>query len=324
MKRLIYLGSFLVLLASLAVSASDARPGEIKKVEVFPAEGEVRVEITLSTIVTPSVETAQHPDRLVVKLPGTASEPQQKRIAVQQYGVKTVRFGLNHPNPPETHLVVDLDEERPYQVTTQGTKIILLIQPSLRAQARQRNAPAAAASKPLISSLGRGKSADDATLNSQTNAQGALLTPPPSGPAIQFPQPNSADSSGTAGARAAAQPPSARRPNRAGLQEGTVFPSSSAPGAGEVPPVVNAPQAKGLDTGVAQDRANAKAEAPAKPQPLPEPPRASSNASPESATSIRTEYGRFPPPALRAECCRDVRQELSRRSRIGSSCCRSC
>ena len=297
MKRLIHLGSLLVLLASLPVSATDASPGELRKVEVFSAGGEVLVKITLSAAVVPSVETAQNPERLVLRLPGTACGPQQKRIAVQQYGVKTVRFGLNHPNPPETHLVVDWDEEHPYKVTTEGTKIILLIQPSLREQARQRNVPPGAASKPLISSLGRGKSADDTTLNSPRDAEGALLTPPPSGPPIQFPQANAADLSSTASTPAAAESPSARHPNRASLQEGTVFPSEGSPGAGEVPPVANAPQPKGLDTGVAQGLANAKAEAPAQSQPLPEQPKVFANASPESATSVRQDTVASLPPS---------------------------
>ena len=284
MKRLIYLGSLLVLLASLPVSAADANPGDVRKVEVFPAGGEVRVEITLNAPVVPAVETAQHPERLVVKLPGVASEPQQKRIAVQQYGVKTVRFGLNHPNPPETHLVVDLDEEHPYKVTTEGSKIILLIQPSLRAQAHQRNAPAAAASKPLISSLGREKSDDSSLTNSQSNTDGVLLTPPPSGPPIQFPHGQS-DASSTDTSRASSEPPSARHPNRASLQEGTVFPGAGSPGAGEVPPVATEPQPSASQI---QKAANAKLEAaPVQLQPVPEEPKRSASVSPEPATAVR-------------------------------------
>jgi len=193
MKRLIYLGSLLVLLASLPVLATDAGQGELQKVEVFPDGGEVRVEITLSTAVVPSVETAHDPERLVVKLPGTTSDRQQRRITVQHYGVRTVRFGLNHPNPPETHLILDWNEEHPYQMTTEGTKIILVIQPSLHKAARQ-SASAAAESKRLPGSREREKSRDG-TLNNQADAQGARLTPPSASPPAQSPQGNSADSS---------------------------------------------------------------------------------------------------------------------------------
>jgi AMIN domain len=294
MKRLTYLGSLLILLASLSVSATDASPGEIRKLEVFPAGGEVRVEITLSAAVVPSVETAHDPERLVVKLPGTASHPQQKRIAVRQYGVRTVRFGLNQLNPPETRLIVDLDEEHPYKMTTEGTRIVLLIQPSVHAAAPQRNTPAGAASKPLFSSVGSGKWGDG-TFSSQTNAPDTRLTPPAPSSPIQFPQGNSADSSSAATARASTEPPSARHPNRASLQEGTVFPSAGSPGTGQVPPVAGALQPSSLYT---QNSAHAKVEqASAQPQSFPQEPTLSTNVAPEPAASVRLDAVASLPPA---------------------------
>ncbi|MBZ5654258.1 MAG: AMIN domain-containing protein [Acidobacteriia bacterium] len=296
MKRLIYLWGLLVLLASLSVSASDVKPGEVRKVEVFPAGGEVRVEITLSAPIAASVETAQHPDRLVVKLPGTTSDVRQKRVPVGQYGVQRVRFGLHDPNPPETDLVVDLDEEHPYKMTTEGSKIILLIQPSMRAEARQRNAPAGAASRPLINPLGRGNTGETTgTLNSQMDAEGNLLTPPSSGPPIQFPQANSEDSSSAANARALSEPPSGNHPNRGSLQEGTVFPGTGYPGTGQVPPTQGAAQPGGLDT---QSSANAKVgQASAQKQPFPQEPKLPTNASPEPAASVRQDTVSSLPPA---------------------------
>jgi hypothetical protein len=248
MKRSLQLVLLLLPLASMPAMAGDAHVGEVKKVEVFPSPDEVRVEITLSAAAVPSVETAQQPDRLVVKLPGTISAAQQKRIAVQQMGVRTVRYGLNQANPPETHLVVDLDEEHPYTVTTDGVKITLFIQPSLRAEARKRVAPAAAASKPLINSLGRGSQPDAEALNTQKNSSaGTLLTPPPSGPPIQFPSATKDSSADTTNTASAGQP-SARHPNYGGLQQGTVFPGAGTPGTGEVPPVrpTTAEQAENL------------------------------------------------------------------------------
>src|ERR1700724_134490 len=155
MKRWIYLGWRLVCSAWLPARAADPRSGEVRKVEVFPAHGEVRVEVTLSAPVVPSVEVAQHPDRLVLKLPGTVSDAQQKRILVRQLGVRSVRFGLNHPNPPEAHLVVDLDQEHPYKILTNGTKIILVVETPRSVSAERRTGPAAAASGPLLGYPGR-------------------------------------------------------------------------------------------------------------------------------------------------------------------------
>jgi hypothetical protein len=177
MKRWIYLGSVLFLSAMAPARAADAGPGEVRKVEVFPANGEVRVEVTLSAPVAPSVEVAQHPDRLVLKLPGTVSGAQQKRILVRQLGVRSVRFGLNHPNPPETHLVVDLDQEHPYKILTNGTKIILVVETPLSVSAQQRAGPAAAASRPLIGYLGRRQDSVTGNSGSSSVSEGSGSNP---------------------------------------------------------------------------------------------------------------------------------------------------
>ncbi len=287
MTRLLQSGLLLLLLASLPLCAADASAGEVKKVEVFPSANEVRIEITLSAASVPAVEAAQHPDRLVVKLPSTTSDAHQKRIAVQQLGVRTVRYGLNQSNPPETHLVVDLDEEHPYRVTTEGVKITVFIQPSLREEARKRNAPAAAASRPLINSLGRGSQSDTGAPNGQSGSQGTLLTPPPSGPPIQFPSGGAQDNSANAATTASANEPSARHPNRASLQEGTVFPSAGTPGTGDVPPVSGTPQPGTLSSASAQPVAQASASpTPVAPPPVSSEPNATSQSNPASGTSV--------------------------------------
>jgi hypothetical protein len=177
MKRWIYLGSLLVLSAMPPARAADPRPGEVRKVEVFPANGEVRVEVTLSAPVAPSVEVAHRPDRLVLKLPGTVSDARQKRILVRQLGVRSVRFGLNHPNPPETHLVVDLDQEHPYKILTNGTKIILVVETPLSVSAQRRTGPAAAASRPLIGYLGRRQDSGSGNIASSSVSQGSGSNP---------------------------------------------------------------------------------------------------------------------------------------------------
>ena len=136
MKRLIHLGLLLILGAMLSAQTNELGPAAVRKVEIVPVNGEIHVEVTLSAVVTPSVEVAQHPDRLVLKLPGTLSETQQKRIAVGQLGVRVVRFGLNQTTPPETHLVVDLDSQHSYKILTDGKKIILVVEAPLSLAAR--------------------------------------------------------------------------------------------------------------------------------------------------------------------------------------------
>jgi len=243
MKRRIYLGSFLVVLAA-PLLAADTAPREVRKVEVVPANGDVRVEITLSSPVAPSVEIARNPDRIILKFPATASPPKQTRISFNRLGVRSVRYGLNASDPPETHLVVDLDQERTYKVLAGDIRIVLIIAGPPNAAARRRASPAGAASRPLISSLGRRPKSSDGQATNPNDRDLVLLTPPPSGPPIQFPP---APNDGSSSQSASASTPSAAHPNRGSLQEGTVFPNEGLPGAGVVPPVSESPRSSGSD-----------------------------------------------------------------------------
>lgn len=258
MKRLIYLGALLVG-AMLSAQTTEPGPGVVRKVEVLPGNGEIRVEITLSAAVTPSVEVVQHPDRLVLRLPGTISDSQQKRIAVRQLGVRSVRFGLNRVAPPETHLVVDLDHEHAYRVLTDSTKITLVVATDLSVDAGRRTAPVAAASRPLISSLGL-RTDSGAQTGSPSNQDSVLLTPPPSGPPIQFP--SSAPEYSSRTASASSGQPAAKHPNTASLQQGTVFPTAGSPGSGVVPSVSGIPRPSGLGSSGTQVSANANGPTP--------------------------------------------------------------
>jgi len=269
MKRWIYLGSFLVLMAVVPSQAADPAPSQVRKVEISPGEDQIRIEVTLSAVVAPAVEVAQDPDRLVLKLPGTTAQGQQKRIVIQKLGVRSVRFALNRPDPPETHLVVDLDQEHSYKILTDGTKITLVIEAPLSLSARRRSPPAAAASRPLISSLGRNGGSDSGQPGSQSKQDGTLLAPPPSGPPIAFPPAGSSETS--ASTTPSSSTPSARRPNTASLQQGTVFPSAGSPGAGVVPPVSDIPKPGGLNNAANQSPTStpkpAAAETPSSQQP---------------------------------------------------------
>ncbi len=276
MKRLIYLGPFLVLLAALP-SLADGGPVEIRKVEVFPAGGEVRVEITLSSAVTPAVETAQHPDRLILKLPGTVADAQQKRIAVRQFGVRSIRYGLNQAVPPETRLVVDLDQEHPYTISIAGTstagmKIILVVEAPLSVSARRRTGPAAAATRPLLGALGRRPDSGSGQPGAPSNQDSVLLTPPPSGPPIQFPAPSN-DSQSTARATAAA------------------------PTVTNVPPATGTTSPTGFDIKDNQSSVNANVPSGSAHQSLPQEPKLSTDASPEAAASVREDAKTSLPPS---------------------------
>jgi len=143
----------LLVLVSFAVGQDPAdRPVEIRNVDVAPVGEQVKIEVTLTQPVVPTVIVATNPDRLVLELPNTSSSAKQQRATVNQGGVKMVRIGLNSTNPPVTRVVLDLVEPRLYELATDGKKVTLtLLAPET---ARQRKgAPVPAATGTLLGKL---------------------------------------------------------------------------------------------------------------------------------------------------------------------------
>lgn len=139
----------LVLLWPCAAAAQATAPhaATIQKIEVLRDAGKVRIEITLTEPTKAQAISATNPDRVVLELPNTLSRGKQERIPVNYRGIRRVRVGLNSAQPPETHLVVDLDSPAPYSVESKGNRITLVVSP---ATSVGHGAPAAAVSSPII------------------------------------------------------------------------------------------------------------------------------------------------------------------------------
>ena len=207
----------------------------MQDVKVSRSGKDVRIEVTLNAVVKASVSTAVHPDRLILELPKTTSSAKQQRIPVYFDGVRMVRFGLHQSAPAATRLVVELDQAQPYSLTTDGSHVVLTVSPQLSARAGEhRGAPAAAASGGFIGVFRRKQESLPGTTREDENAQ--IPAAPPSGAPLRFP---ANEGGGPNSASAANSRPSASHPNLGSLQQGTVFPGSGTPGAGDVPPVVS-------------------------------------------------------------------------------------
>jgi hypothetical protein len=224
----------LVVLVSCAAAQSTGQPAaELQSVDVVREANGVRVEVTVSGPVSPSVESAVQPDRLVLVLPNTVSVGKQQRIAVNASGVRSVRAALNRANPPVTHVVVDLDRPQPYTLTSEGKRVILRVA-AAPSSSRRHGAPAAAASGSLLGVFRRRREAPPAEVNNTPFP----LTPPPPPPSAPIAYPgNQGETASTGGTTSPSAPPTAAHPNRGSLQEGTVFPSLGSPETGNVPPV---------------------------------------------------------------------------------------
>jgi hypothetical protein len=121
--------AMLLILISWAVARATPAAVEVRDLQVLRNGAETNITVTLSGPVSPSVEVATHPDRLVLVLPNTVSSAQQQRVSINKNGVQRIRMGLNSTNPPVTRVVVDLDQARAYSLTPDGNKLTLTVRP---------------------------------------------------------------------------------------------------------------------------------------------------------------------------------------------------
>lgn len=168
-----------MLLLSCA-AAQTSSPVTVKDVTVARNGANLRVEITLSSAVKPSVETAIHPDRILVDLPDTTCGEKSQKVHVNTNGVLLIRTAQHSANPPVTRIVVDLDQEHPYTLKSEGNRIILTVAPAVNARtSKQHGAPAAATSGNLIGIFRRRQEAP-APITEDSSAPTATPPPPPS------------------------------------------------------------------------------------------------------------------------------------------------
>ncbi|HTC79849.1 MAG TPA: AMIN domain-containing protein, partial [Terriglobales bacterium] len=82
----------------------------LQRLNVVRGDGAISVEFTARGPVTPKLSTLSSPARVVIDLPNTVALTDQHQIAVDSDGVKGVRVGMSGQTPPNTRVVVDLDQ----------------------------------------------------------------------------------------------------------------------------------------------------------------------------------------------------------------------
>ena len=98
---------------SCATAQSTAGTATVQDVTVARDSSGLRVEVTLSSPVQPSIETAVNPDRILLDFPGTISKAIWKKQSSTD-GVRRVRTGQHSTAPPVTRVVLDLDQAHSY------------------------------------------------------------------------------------------------------------------------------------------------------------------------------------------------------------------
>ncbi|HYM79268.1 MAG TPA: AMIN domain-containing protein, partial [Candidatus Dormibacteraeota bacterium] len=76
-----YLGT-ITLLLSCAAAQNTAGTATVQSVTTAREGNDLRVEITTSSPVQPSIETAVHPDRILLDFPDTACNDTPKNVVV--------------------------------------------------------------------------------------------------------------------------------------------------------------------------------------------------------------------------------------------------
>jgi AMIN domain len=174
------IGSVLLLL-SWAAAQNTAT---VQKVTSARDGHDVRVEITLSSPVKPSVESAENPSRIVLDFPETTFGSDTRNVPIHSSGVLRVRTGQHSASPLMTRVVVDLDQSHPYVVNAEGNRIILTVGAVQKVHSASHGAPAAASSGNIIGIFRR--------------SHEAKIPPAPDTSAEDFPPPAPPNTSGPA------------------------------------------------------------------------------------------------------------------------------
>jgi hypothetical protein len=282
-----YCVTVMVLLAGAAAQV-PAGSVMVQSVSAVKAGTDVRVEIRLTSPVTPSVDTAVDPDRILLDLPGASCTANTKNVLVNLNGVRRVRTGQHSTTPLVTRVVLDLDSAHPYTLKTEGNRVILTVGPAENAGKVFHGAPVAATSGNLIGVF-RHKRETEPPAVQENSAYNPVPTPAPpaatSGPAFSPPAPATSASTLPAPPPPVAQgqpvtvpsqnpqpPPAVAQPQAASASQPEN--AASTPAQGTTPPVA-APVSPPAPTTVA------KAEKPT--------PAAVAPASPVASTPANTE-----------------------------------
>ncbi|MBV8051107.1 MAG: AMIN domain-containing protein [Acidobacteriaceae bacterium] len=141
----------LLLVFVLVGQIAFAETATMRKLKISPSGDGMKIEITLTSSITPTVTVAKDPERIVLDLPAAVANSRQHRVAINRNGVLQVGWRVNSTTPPMTRVIVDLDHEHPYQLTTPGNSIVLMVLPNdvttdeVRADRHRSASPPAAA-----------------------------------------------------------------------------------------------------------------------------------------------------------------------------------
>ena len=132
--------SLVLVLLSCAAAQNGTGTATVQNVTVARQGIDLLIEITLTAPVTPTVDTAENPHRILLDFPDTVVSTAAKLVPVNDNGVRRVRVGQHSTAPMVTRVVVDLDQVHLYSVRTEGKRVIVsVVAPDKREAGPQRS-----------------------------------------------------------------------------------------------------------------------------------------------------------------------------------------
>jgi hypothetical protein len=118
----------LLLGSSLSFGAEPVPAREtatIHRVRVTGSNRDLRVEITADEPITPCIQTATGPERLIIDFPQALPSPNLHKVLVNRGNLRDVRVGLFSASPQVTRVVLDLNARSQYRVLPSGNTIVV-------------------------------------------------------------------------------------------------------------------------------------------------------------------------------------------------------
>src|SRR5437588_3928604 len=257
------LANFMLVVGSVcALSAYSAgqSAAAVEDLSVSKGKDEVRVEVTVSSPVTPRLVVTSQPNRLLLQLPGTVPGTNHPLINVSGNGVESVRLVVDNSGASSTTVVVALDQEHPYGLSTEGNKIILTVLPpaSRGRKNKRKGSPVPGAVQSVFGRI-HGRRQETMQDLSATPAP-EPVTPPHALPPLEFP----ADQQATT---AAASSPADQPGTTAAASSPADQPATTAAASSPAPPANNRVATAAAPPPATTPKLNSTIQAPVRNQP---------------------------------------------------------
>ncbi len=132
MMRARQLAAFLLLVPLAAAQQPKAIPAEVTGVIISAQQGtEIRIELSVSASVSEAQVVATYPDSLILDIPGAVYRGLPRRLPVNAAGIRAVRVWMQSEDPPLTRVVVEIDQNEEYLVSSDQKGIVLRVGPVL-------------------------------------------------------------------------------------------------------------------------------------------------------------------------------------------------